>query len=373
MKDRPRVNEWECIHLKPQDLLRDAYWINRAWMLDLEWSTQAVLVMTSLISAPLWMGCGLHIHILKSQPWRATRAVGVFVRMCSGLCLCVLSLCLGLCAGNESIIGIAFHSSITFLSGRIPLSPKTYLLYVDFVDQASVWLECRLYLTRGWVLARGVRCVSQLWHCLTPAAFECSFKACLTECFSPHVLALFTNPPPPPLQLSAVFFQFTFALMSFPPPCVLYSAVHRVLWQRLFAGLRQITTQLWPLQGPQCQRSMESMVKDRNMEAEEAAWHILYQLGAAVLVCVHVQYFLSFIKIWEDGCKIGCGLLSLGLFSYGVIFQYMDIHMIFLDFEFFIQALWWGWANRSKWINDVPSWKNAYSEFFFCKLLCNYF
>lgn len=51
MKDGLRVNEWECIYLKPQDLLRDAYWINRAWRLDLEWSTQAVFVMTSLIAA----------------------------------------------------------------------------------------------------------------------------------------------------------------------------------------------------------------------------------------------------------------------------------------------------------------------------------
>lgn len=53
--------------------------------------------------------------------------MGVFVGVCAGLCLCVLSLCLGLCAGNESIIGIAFHSSITFLSGGIPWSPMCIL------------------------------------------------------------------------------------------------------------------------------------------------------------------------------------------------------------------------------------------------------
>lgn len=140
MKDRLRVNEWGCIHLKPQDLLRDAYWINRAWMLDMEWSTQAVLVMTSLISAPLWMGCGLFIHVLRSQPWRATRAARVYVCMCmcNGLCLRVLPLCLGLFAGNVSVIGTAFHSSVTLVSGAVPWSLKMYLLYVDFVCQASV-------------------------------------------------------------------------------------------------------------------------------------------------------------------------------------------------------------------------------------------
>lgn len=41
--------------------------------------------------------------------------------------MCVLSLRLGLCAGNESIIGTAFHSSITFLSGRIPRGPMCIL------------------------------------------------------------------------------------------------------------------------------------------------------------------------------------------------------------------------------------------------------
>lgn len=97
MKDRLRVNEWECIHLKPQDLLRDAYWINRAWMLDLEWGAQAVFVVTSLISAQTvcTQAAGFFLHVLKSQPWRATRAVGVFVCVFGGLCLCVLSLCLG--------------------------------------------------------------------------------------------------------------------------------------------------------------------------------------------------------------------------------------------------------------------------------------
>lgn len=53
---------------------------------------------------------------------------------------------------------------------------------------------------------------------------------------------------------------------------------------------------------------MESMVKDRNIEAEEAAWYILYQPGA-VLVRVHVQRFLSFIKIRAGGSHSGCGLI----------------------------------------------------------------
>lgn len=214
-----------------------------------EWSTQAVLVVTSIIfPSPRLQSenaAGFFIHILISLPWRATTDVGVCLRVF----LCVLPLPLGLCAENKFIIGRAFHSSITFLSGRIPQSAKVFLLYVCFVCKASIGFGCQVPLTRGWVLARGVRCVSQLWHCLTPAAFECSFKACLSECFSLHVLALFISPLPPPpsplplplpppLQLSAVFFQFTFALMSFPPHCVLYSTVHRVLWQLLFAGRR---------------------------------------------------------------------------------------------------------------------------------------
>ena len=82
MKDRLRVNEWGYIHLKPQDLLRDAYWINRAWMLDLEWSTQAVLVMTSLIFTPLWRGC----RAFYPRPQITTLESN---KSCGCVCVCV--------------------------------------------------------------------------------------------------------------------------------------------------------------------------------------------------------------------------------------------------------------------------------------------
>lgn len=64
-------------------------------MLDLEWSTQAVFVVTFLISS----------QIVSTLDELLARAVG----LCGGVCLCVLSLGLGLRAGNESVIGIAFH------------------------------------------------------------------------------------------------------------------------------------------------------------------------------------------------------------------------------------------------------------------------
>lgn len=76
---------WECIHLKPQDLLTDAYWNNRAWMLDLEWSAQAVLVVTSLISSALWMESHPQITALESN------------KSCVCVCVCVSCLSVSVC------------------------------------------------------------------------------------------------------------------------------------------------------------------------------------------------------------------------------------------------------------------------------------
>lgn len=167
MKYRLRVNEWECIHLKPQDLLRDAYWINRAWILDLEWSTQAGVCrdLSHLPSNHLHSGwVAAFLSTSSNHNPGEQQELWVCLRVCVVVCLCVLCLCLGLCARNESIIGIAFHSSITFLSGRIPQSPKMYLLYVYFVCEASVWLGCQVSLT-PW-LSFGERCAM----CLTALA-----------------------------------------------------------------------------------------------------------------------------------------------------------------------------------------------------------
>ena len=273
-------------------------------MLDLERSTQAVFVMTPLISAPLWTASHPHPQSPTLESNKSCVCVCVCVCVCLCVCVCVclcvcvfvfiLPLCFGLCAGKSSIIGIAFHSSITFPSARIPRSRKMYLLYVEFfcARQASVWLECQLSLTRGRVLARVLCDVSHssgiawLQMPLNAASKPASLNVSLHTFwrYPPTPLPLPPTPPPPPspLQLS-MFFQFTFALVSSPPRCVLFSAVHRVLWQRLLAGPGLSTAQLWPLPGPQHRRSMESMVKDRNMEAEESAWCIVYQLGTAVL------------------------------------------------------------------------------------------
>lgn len=60
---------------------------------------------------------------------------------------------------------------------------------------SSAWQpRCRVARRCGRVLARSVRCISWLWHCLTPAAFECSFKVRLAECFPLRDLAPFSNP-----------------------------------------------------------------------------------------------------------------------------------------------------------------------------------
>lgn len=267
-------------------------------MLDLEWRTQAVFVVTSLISSQIVSTLD---ELLAFNPLSPITTLE-----CNESCGCVcVWRSVFVCPVSPSRPAcwkwIHYWNSRSLLSGReIPLSPQMYLLYVCFVCEASVCLGCQVSLTRGWVLARGVRCVSQLWHCLTPAAFECSFKACLAECFSPHVLALFANPLLLLLLPSSSLLCFSRSLLPSRPShlhCVLSSAVHRVLWPRPFAALRSSTTQLWPRQGPQRQRSMETMVEDRNMKAEQAVWHILYQEGPAVLVCVHVQCFLSFIRI----------------------------------------------------------------------------
>lgn len=113
MKDRLRVNEWECIHVKSQDRLQDAYWIIRAWRLDLEWNTHAVFVVTSLISAqPVFSPDGLQvfIHLLKSQPWTAQRAVLV----CSLVRFCVYCLSVSACMPG--------------MTCRIPMAYTVYIL-----------------------------------------------------------------------------------------------------------------------------------------------------------------------------------------------------------------------------------------------------
>lgn len=161
-------------------------------MLNLERSTQAVLVVTSLISAQIvstvdgwaagFLSCP-QIATLESNKtygcvrWCVRRAVFV----------CPVSVSRPVCwkwIHYWNSLSLKYHFSEWWDS----LESDVY-----FVCEASVWLGCQVSLTRGWVLARGVRCVSQLWHCLTPDAFEWSFKACLAECFSPHVLAPFTD------------------------------------------------------------------------------------------------------------------------------------------------------------------------------------
>ncbi|CAB1420456.1 unnamed protein product [Pleuronectes platessa] len=69
---------------------------------------------------------------------------------------------------------------------------------------------------------------SRFWHCMTPAAFECSFKACLAECFSPHVLALSTNPPASSSFYCSSSSSSPPALRVFPVhfcPCVLSTSL----------------------------------------------------------------------------------------------------------------------------------------------------
>ena len=117
------------------------------------------------------------------------RELCVCVCVCVYVCVCPVSVSRPVCWE-----WIHYWNSLSLLSGRIPLSAQMNLLYVYFVCKASIWLGWQVSLTRFG--ERCVRCVLQLWHCLTPAAFECSFKACLVECFSPHILAPFTNPPP---------------------------------------------------------------------------------------------------------------------------------------------------------------------------------
>lgn len=103
------------------------------------------------------------------------------------VCLCVLARCVHLCAGSKSITGIAVHSSPTF--------------FFFFSRRVWRWVFClpgsrgvRSLVGAAEFLARSVRCISWLWHCLTPAAFECSFKACLAECFPLRDLAPFSSP-----------------------------------------------------------------------------------------------------------------------------------------------------------------------------------
>lgn len=134
MKNRLRVNEWECIHLKSQDRLRDAYWINRAWRLDLEWNTHAVFVVTSLISAqPVFTPDGLQIFInlLKSEPWTAPRAVFV----CSVVCFCVYCLSVSACMlGMSRRIPMVYILCIFCLQGQ-------HLIGVSGLSVAEFWRE----------------------------------------------------------------------------------------------------------------------------------------------------------------------------------------------------------------------------------------
>lgn len=106
MKDGLGVNEWECIYLEPQDLLRDAYWINRAWRLDLEWSTQAVFVMTSLIAArPVstldgaagFLSTSSNHNPGEQQELWVCLSVCLCVCVCVVVCICVSCLSVSLC------------------------------------------------------------------------------------------------------------------------------------------------------------------------------------------------------------------------------------------------------------------------------------
>ena len=67
-------------------------------------------------------------------------------------------------------------------------------------------------------------------------------------------------------------------------------------------------------------------MEGRNMEAEEAAGHILYQEGTAVLVRVHVQSFLSFIKKQDNRSLLGSGLLLLGLFYNNLKYDIIQLY-----------------------------------------------
>lgn len=207
---------------------------------SLIWGTQTVLVVTLLI---FWMGCRL-LFIFTARFSNHSEQRELWV------CLCVR-----LYAGNKPIIGIAFHSSITFLSCRIPWSARMCIMSARQVFDWGV----RSLFSCGWVLARGVWCVSQLWRCLTPFAFECSFKACLAECFPPHNLAPFSNPLHLLLSIpSSALCFFVFPRYTFPSVlhCVLYPGGQCVLGQCLFAGMWPSKTQLWPLRRSKCQTAL---------------------------------------------------------------------------------------------------------------------
>lgn len=154
-------------------------------------------------------------------------------------------------------------------------------------------------LSHPW-LSFGERCAM----CLTLSGtvwvqlpLNAASKPAFAECFSPHVLALFTNPPLLLLYLLPLLLLHpSSSLLCFSRSLLPSRPSHLTVSSILLYSLSSVSAclPLWyraRLNFDLCedcssQRSMESMVKDRNMEAGEAVCHILYQEGPKVLVCV---------------------------------------------------------------------------------------
>lgn len=100
-------------------------------------------------------------------------------------------------------------------------------LHLYFVYKANVCLDCQVSPACDSSLAENAQRVSQFWRHLTPAAFECSFKARLAEYFSPYIPVLSTEPPLTVLHLLSSSFPWCFSISRLPlcpspltpPPC----------------------------------------------------------------------------------------------------------------------------------------------------------
>lgn len=203
--------------------------------------------------------------------------------------MCVLSLRLGVCAGNESIIGIAFHSSITFLSGSIPRGPMCILSARRAFDWgvrslspvAEFWREvCDVSHSSGtaW-LQMPLNGASKL------ASLNVSLHTFWHHSLNPLLLLLLLYLP------SSSRSCFSTSLLPSRPSHLAVSSIllHTVSSDSACLPVRDTARLNFDLCiGGQCQRSMESMVTSRNMEAREER-----KTGCWRICITQEQQFLS--------------------------------------------------------------------------------
>lgn len=194
------------------DLRRDANGLIRTWKLRLESSTQAVFVVTSL-SYSGWAAESFFPPTTLSHNPGEQQELWV--------CLCVLPCCVHLCSGSKSITGTTvlfffFSKRVWRWVFRLPGSRGVGSL----VGAAEFW--------RGVFDASHGSGTAWLQLPLNAASKSASLNVSLYETW--HHFPT----PSSSFSSSASAVVYFFCPSSFTPHCVLYSAVCRVLWLRLF-------------------------------------------------------------------------------------------------------------------------------------------